>query len=121
VLSGAGVQEGRARIFSGRTLTLSKEWALRTILNHQIADMRGLPFTLWSRRAVSQLILADIGTEVPIRTTGEHFTCLKEHKDDIEVFYLPANSPQANPDEYLNRDYKTQLRSAARNTSPDSL
>jgi transposase len=35
---------------------------------------------------------------------------LDEHKDQIELVYLPPYSPQANPDEILNRDMKTELR-----------
>ena len=31
---------------------------------------------------------------------------LAEHTDQIEVFYLPAYSPELNPDEYLNCDLK---------------
>ncbi|QKK01882.1 MAG: IS630 family transposase [Pseudomonadota bacterium] len=31
---------------------------------------------------------------------------LAEHKDEIEVFYLPSYSPELNPDEYLNCDLK---------------
>jgi DDE superfamily endonuclease. len=31
---------------------------------------------------------------------------LIEHSDEIEVFYLPAYSPELNPDEYLNCDLK---------------
>lgn len=31
---------------------------------------------------------------------------IEEHKEDIELFYLPAYSPDLNPDEYLNQDYK---------------
>ena len=30
----------------------------------------------------------------------------EEHKDQIKLFYLPAYSPDYNPDEYLNQDYK---------------
>ena len=33
-----------------------------------------------------------------------------ENKDRIELFFLPAYSPDLNPDEYLNRQIKTQLR-----------
>ena len=35
---------------------------------------------------------------------------LLENKDRIELFFLPAYSPDLNPDEYLNRQIKTQLR-----------
>ena len=36
---------------------------------------------------------------------------LKEHKDEIEVFYLPSYSPELNPDEYLNCDLKIGVHS----------
>ena len=36
---------------------------------------------------------------------------LANHKDAIEVFFLPRYSPELNPDEYLNNDFKQQVRS----------
>jgi transposase len=36
---------------------------------------------------------------------------LDEHKNQIEVFYLPPYSPEHNPDEYLNGDLKREIRS----------
>jgi len=36
---------------------------------------------------------------------------VKEHSDAIELFYLPAYSPELNPDEYLNNDIKTGVHS----------
>src|SRR5690606_9923114 len=36
---------------------------------------------------------------------------LEEHKQMIEVFYLPAYSPELNPDEYLNCDLKAGVHS----------
>ena len=38
---------------------------------------------------------------------------LARHLEKIEVFYLPAYSPDLNPDEYLNCDLKAGIRSAA--------
>jgi len=38
---------------------------------------------------------------------------LARHTDKIEIFYLPAYSPDLNPDEYLNADLKSGIRSAA--------
>jgi DDE superfamily endonuclease len=35
---------------------------------------------------------------------------MADRKDQIKVFYLPPYSPEINPDEYLNRDFKTVLR-----------
>ena len=40
---------------------------------------------------------------------------VEQHKDQIELFYLPAYSPDLNPDEYLNQDYK---QTANRNNLP---
>ncbi|MEO1621819.1 MAG: transposase, partial [Cyanobacteria bacterium J06632_3] len=34
---------------------------------------------------------------------------LAAHKDQIEVFFLPAYSPELNPAEYLNNDVKQQV------------
>jgi transposase len=34
---------------------------------------------------------------------------LAEHKDEIEVFYLPPYAPEYNPDEYLNSDFKRAM------------
>lgn len=36
---------------------------------------------------------------------------LQEHRGHIEVFFLPPYSPEYNPDEYLNGDLKTRIRS----------
>ncbi len=36
---------------------------------------------------------------------------LAKHVEEIEVFYLPAYSPEVNPDEYLNCDLKAGVHS----------
>lgn len=36
---------------------------------------------------------------------------LSNHKDQIELFYLPSYSPELNPDEYLNGDLKVGVHS----------
>jgi len=38
---------------------------------------------------------------------------LAEHENQIELFYLPAYSPERNPDEYLNRDLKVSVANKA--------
>lgn len=37
---------------------------------------------------------------------------LSDKKDRIELIFLPPYAPESNPDEYLNRDFKTALRTA---------
>jgi len=34
---------------------------------------------------------------------------VEEHKEQIELFFLPAYSPDLNPDEYLNNDFKRNV------------
>ena len=43
---------------------------------------------------------------------------IEEHKEKIAIFYLPPYSPEYNPDEYLNQDYK---RNANKNSIPTNL
>jgi transposase len=42
-------------------------------------------------------------------------------EDKIEIFYLPPYSPEANPDEILNRDLKTELRTRPAAKNVDAL
>lgn len=46
---------------------------------------------------------------------------LERHSSEIEVFYLPAYSPDLNPDEYLNCDLKTGIRTSSPSRSKDDL
>lgn len=44
-----------------------------------------------------------------------------ERPQQIELFYLPPHTPERNPTEYLNRDFKTPLRLSARSSTPHAL
>lgn len=46
---------------------------------------------------------------------------LEKHKSMIEVFYLPAYSPELNPDEYLNCDLKAGVHSGVPARSKEQL
>jgi transposase len=46
---------------------------------------------------------------------------LKKHQKEIEVFFLPAYSPELNPDEYLNCDLKNGIRAASPSRSVADL
>jgi transposase len=54
-----------------------------------------------------------------------HAKAVKEwfaaHKDEIEIFYLPAYAPEHNPDEYLNNDLKQTIKNKPRAKSRDDL
>jgi hypothetical protein len=46
---------------------------------------------------------------------------LKEHKDEIELFYIPSYSPELNPDELLNHDVKANAVGRKRAKNKDEL
>jgi len=46
---------------------------------------------------------------------------LEEHKEQIELFFLPSYSPELNPDEYLNCDLKAGVHSGVPARSTDQL
>jgi len=46
---------------------------------------------------------------------------LEENKRDIEVYYLPAYTPEMNPDEYLNGDLKQGIRASSPSRSQEQL
>ena len=43
------------------------------------------------------------------------------HKDEIELFFLPAYAPEYNPDEYLNNDLKQRMKNLPRPNSQEEL
>lgn len=55
------------------------------------------------------LLIAD---RLPAHKTPEVKTWIQEHKNQIEVFYLPTYSPEMNPVEYLNNDMKGEVNKA---------
>ncbi len=72
---GAGglVSKTRGRRFlSGRTLTLAQEWQLRSMIVGQNPSQMSLPFALWNRRAVMELVKVLFDIDMPIRTVGEY-------------------------------------------------
>jgi len=46
---------------------------------------------------------------------------LQNHKDKIELFFLPSYSPELNPDEYLNCDLKAGVHSGVPARTKDQL
>ncbi len=46
---------------------------------------------------------------------------IKEHEEEIEIFFLPTYSPELNPDEYLNCDLKAGVHSGPPAKNRDEL
>lgn len=48
-------------------------------------------------------------------------TWLKEHQEQIEMFYLPAYAPEYNPNEYLNSNLKNRIGSGLPSRSLEEI
>jgi transposase len=64
-------ERGRA-VGDGRTLNAVQERELQKLITDKLPDQLKLPFALWTRRAVAQLIEARYGLKLPVRTMGEY-------------------------------------------------
>jgi tRNA U34 5-methylaminomethyl-2-thiouridine-forming methyltransferase MnmC len=51
----------------------------------------------------------------------KYSTWLSKHSGQIEVFYLPAYSPEYNPDEYLNGNLKREIAKKGCSKTTDAL
>ena len=56
----------------GRTLSAAQEKDIRRLILDRTPDQLKLPFALWTRKAVGQLILRRQGLRLPVRTLGEY-------------------------------------------------
>lgn len=60
------------RVGVGRTLSLKQEMAIQNAIKDKTPDQLKMPFALWSREAIGELILRRYGISLPIRTMGEY-------------------------------------------------
>ena len=56
----------------GRTLSAAQEKEVRKLIANRLPDQLHLPFALWTRRAVVELLEARLSLKLPVRTMGEH-------------------------------------------------
>ena len=64
-------ERGRA-MGAGRTLNAAQEKEVRKLIADKLPDQLQLPFALWTRKAVAQLLETRFGLKLPVRTTGEY-------------------------------------------------
>lgn len=60
------------RVGDGRRLTAEQERAIRRMIVEKTPDQLKMPFALWNRGAVRELIDAQFGLLLPIRTVGHY-------------------------------------------------
>ena len=118
------VHAGKSYAPKGQT-PIVKETAKKIKLNHISAvtnrgDMRFMTYT--SRMSANKYILfLDrlirsheqkvylIADNLPVHHANKVKAWAEDHKDEIELYYIPSYSPELNPDEYLNRDIKKNV------------
>lgn len=64
-------ERGRAS-GDGRTLSAEQEAAMRRLICDKTPDQLKMPFALWTRAAVGELIQAQLGIKLPVRTIGHY-------------------------------------------------
>ena len=57
---------------SGRSLTGEQERDIRKGITDKTPDQLKLPFALWTREAVADLIMREHGVDMPVRTVGDY-------------------------------------------------
>jgi len=69
-----GLSKGRRGRRTGQQRTLGKEQegAVQKTIQDRTPDQLKMPFALWTRQAVQELIKRQHGIEMPIRTVGEY-------------------------------------------------
>lgn len=55
-----------------RTLSVAQERQVQKLIAEKLPDQLKLPFALWTRKAVAQLIAERFGLMLPVRTMGEY-------------------------------------------------
>jgi transposase len=56
----------------GRTLTADQEKAIRKLISDRTPDQLKMPYALWTRSAVGDLIEQQFGIKLPVRTVGHY-------------------------------------------------
>jgi transposase len=65
-----------------------------------------LPFCRRLLRQVRQPVFLIVDGH-PVQTAAVTQRWLRHHRERLQLFFLPPDSPELNPDEYLNQDVKT--------------
>jgi transposase len=67
------LSDERGRVVGeGRRLSAQQEREVRKLIADKLPEQLKLPFALWTRKAVAQLLEARFGVNLPVRTMGEY-------------------------------------------------
>lgn len=60
------------KLGSGRRLTVEQEQRIKALITDKTPDQLKMPYALWTRGSVQELIQVRCGVDLPIRTVGEY-------------------------------------------------
>lgn len=63
---------GGRKLGEDRLLTAEQEWKIQRLIQDKTPDQIKMPYALWSRQAVAELILDQFGITVAVRTMGTY-------------------------------------------------
>jgi transposase len=67
-----GFKKRRRKTGEQRTLTMEQEMTIKKLIRDKNPEQLKLPFALWTRKAIRDLIMRLFGVKIPIRTMGEY-------------------------------------------------
>lgn len=70
--AGVPVPKGGRSYGEGRSLTAQQEQRIRRLIQDRTPDQLKMPYALWSRQAVSELVEHELGIALPVRTMGHY-------------------------------------------------
>lgn len=105
-----GVKKG-----AGRLLTEKQECQVQGWITDKMPEQLKLPFGLWTRKAIQELIISEFGIKIAIRTVGDYlhrwgFTPQKPKRKAYE------QNPKA-VQKWLNEEYPSIKRSAIKDNA----
>lgn len=123
--SDAQVGRGYAPIGKTPEIRLSQKKRVRINFIASLSNQGSIRFMLYTSRLTEAIFLAFLTRLIakqerklvwivdqhPVHRGQQVRQWLAEHKQQIELFYLPSYSPQLNPVEYLNGDVKQGVHS----------
>ncbi len=91
--------------------SISKLGKMRFMIYESSLNIKTLiEFTKRLVKSISKKLFI-VMDNLPLHHSHAFKNWLKDHRNFVEVFYLPPYSPELNPDERLNRDLKTHFHS----------
>ena len=82
-ITGIEIKKRCRRLGHGRRLDAKQEKQLRRLLIDKMPDQLKLPFALWTRRAVQDLVRRRWSIALPIRTVGDYLNALASPRKSL--------------------------------------